>query len=164
MRRVDNPLAVIHQHRGLALDDVAKPASEIGLANHRAVDARRRHFQMIRLVDRILDVENGRDGHRYGFATFDIHCAVGAFCHDLQRHSVLVHHTHANQLEIHRDEHGLDNICDTTVKARLSDDPCFAEFRLRHVFGQSFYSRLAVIANKKERVLPGPPFICRSRI
>ena len=65
------------------------PVREIGLAHQRPVDARRRDFEMIRLVERIIDVEHRRDGAAGLLAVLDGHRAVVALGHDLQGQAVL---------------------------------------------------------------------------
>ena len=92
-------LAVGDQDRRLDLDEMALPGREIRLAHQRPVDARRRHFQMIRLVDRIFDIEDRRNGPADLLAILDGHGAVLALGHDLQRQAVLPGQPHAHQAE-----------------------------------------------------------------
>ncbi len=68
---------------------MARPGREIRLADQRPVDAGRRHFQMIGLLDRIGHVERRRNRAADLFAILDGHGAVVALGHDLQRQAVL---------------------------------------------------------------------------
>ena len=77
---------------------------------------------MIRLVDRILNVEHGRDGHRDPLAILDRHGAVLTLAHDLQRQSVLARKMNPHEAEADATQHRLHDQRDARIDAALADD------------------------------------------
>ena len=88
---------------------MAGPAREIGLARQRAVDAGRRHFQIVIAFDRVFGFEEF--GQRAGQfrAIVHIHRAVRALGHDLQRLGSSGHHAQAHELVTRGFDGGLDD-------------------------------------------------------
>ena len=134
---------------------MAGPGREIRLADQRPVDAGRRHFQMIGLVDRILDVERRRHRAADLLAILDGHGAVVALGHDLQRQSVLAGQPHADEAKAHAAQHRRDDRSDARIDAALADDAVVSDCvacACRHQFSDG-------PGNKKERDRVDPLFV-----
>ena len=77
---------------------------------------------MIRLFDRILDVESRRQSATRLLAVLDGHGAVLALRHDLQRQAVLAREAHPHQPETQRLQDRRDDRRDARVDAALADE------------------------------------------
>ena len=111
---------------------------------------------MIRLFDRIIDIESRRNRAAHLFAILDGHGAVFAFGHDLQRQPVLARQADANEAEADRAKDGLNDQGDAGVDAGLANDAVVACL-FDCVFGHWFSRRSA--GNKKERDRVDPLFV-----
>jgi hypothetical protein len=107
---------------GVDLGEVPGPAGEIARPDQRPVDSRRRHLEMIRHLDRIVDVERRRDCLAHGLAAFDGHRAVRLLRHDLHRAAVLAGDAHAHQPIAEIGDRRLDDGRDARGDAALDDD------------------------------------------
>ena len=87
---------------------------------------------MIGRRDRVVDVENGRDCPADRLTPLDVHAAIDAFRHDLDRAAILRHHLDANQPEAQIEEHGLDHLADPRCRAAVAHQPRFVKVARRN--------------------------------
>src|SRR5215218_9261106 len=86
-----------HRYRHFNLRGMAGIAFEIRAPHQRAIDTRRGDFQAVGPLDRIGNIEYGRECPRDIFAILDAHRPVRALCHDLNGAARHARNPHADQ-------------------------------------------------------------------
>jgi hypothetical protein len=100
---------------------VADMGPVVAGAHQRPVDAGRAHLEMIFAIDRILDVEHGREVFAEPLAIGDGEAAVLVLGHDLQRAAIVLRDLHADQRVAEVVGDGLDNARNPRFEPSLPD-------------------------------------------
>ena len=112
---------------------------------------------MIGLVERILDVEHGRNGAACVLAVLDRHGAVVALGHHLQGQAVLRRQPHPHQAETNGAKNRRDDQRDARIDAAFADDAVIV-----HGLGggrRGHPVSMCGAGNKKERDRVDPLFV-----
>ncbi len=124
-------LATLDRHRHLDADVKADPAREIGCAHQRAVDPRRGNLEIVGGRDRILDIEQRRDGTAHRLAVVDAEGAIRPFGHDLHGAAVETGNADTDKAETKAADHRFDNSPHAAGDAVFRDQPGLFE-RVHH--------------------------------
>src|SRR5690606_6839173 len=134
-------------------DEMAEPALKIAPTDERPVDPRRGHLQMISAIDRIVDIERGRNCAAHFLAILDAHRSVEPLRHDLQRQPILPRQANPHKAEAQGTQYRFDDRRNTRFHTRLADDALFAAVTIadfRHLASCVLLAG-STDGNKKER-------------
>ena len=134
--RAAETAAALDRDRHLDLDGVASVALEVGAAHQRPIEAGRRDFQPVRLLDRVGDVEHRRQRARQRLAVVDGHGSVRPLRHDLHGAAGQAGNLHPDQAQAKPLDHRLGNRGNACRHALLNDQAglglCPGISRLHH--------------------------------